>query len=389
MKRFYLLLIVFICLPGLLMSQTSVGDEFTVDGIRYEVSGINKVQVTSGEDYIGEVTVPPEVAYQGVDYSVTGIGDGAFSDSDTLVRVNIPTSIVSIGKQAFKSCIALVEIDLPSSVTSIGDRAFNDCISLKSIYIPEFVSSIGVGALEICSDVFASSVRAALTIDVDTNNIAFMSEDNVVYNKQKTKLVFCSALNAGSFEIPETITEIGQEAFGLCMNLKSIDIPASVKSVGSFAFAACRGLNEIYVHSFTPPLLVAVEEFPGNSTFAFINISQCTLHVPAGSKSAYQAEEGWKDFNIVDMKTDSKLLTGVSDERSIMPLYIKLFNKSLQISNNETPVTLALFDLSGRLIYKSSISAYESITTPELLTGIYIVKASSSNGIYARKIVIQ
>ena len=389
MKRFYLLLMVIICLPGFLMAQISAVDEFTVDGIRYEVTGANTVQVTSGEDYTGEVIVPSEVAFQGVDYSVSGIGEGAFSDSDSLQSISIPTSVISVGNMAFKSCVELKSIDIPVSVTSIGDRAFNDCISLKSIYIPESVTSIGVGALEICSDIFASNVCAALAIEIDTNNVAYLSEGNVIYNKQKTKLIFCSALNSGSFKIPETVIEIGQEAFGLCMNLTSIDIPASVESLGSFAFAACRGLNEIYVHSFTPPLLDVVEEFPGNSTFAFMNISQCKLNVPTGSKSAYQAEEGWKDFNIVEMETDSKSLTGVSEEKSIMPLNIKLYNKSLQISNNETPVTLALFDLSGRLIYKSSISAYESITTPELLTGIYIVKASSSNGIYARKIVIQ
>lgn len=47
--------------------------------------------------------------------------------------------------------------------------------------------------------------------------------------------------------LPNTITEIGDDAFASCINLKKINIPDSVTSIGSHAFWNCRSLESISI----------------------------------------------------------------------------------------------------------------------------------------------
>ena len=110
---------------------------------------------------------------------MTSIGNGAFSDCDSLeynisdglkylgnsenqylylagvVDRNITTATINnnckvIGNSAFSWCESLTSIVIPNSVTSIGNYAFRGCTSLTSIVIPNSVTSIGDYAFEYC-----------------------------------------------------------------------------------------------------------------------------------------------------------------------------------------------------------------------------------------------
>lgn len=82
--------------------------------------------------------------------SVTGIGDGAFLECNSLTSIIIPDSVTSIGYSTFSECKSLTNINIPDSVTSIGDFAFSGCDSLTSINIPNGVTNIGQGAFKNC-----------------------------------------------------------------------------------------------------------------------------------------------------------------------------------------------------------------------------------------------
>ena len=62
------------------------------------------------------------------------IGDSAFRDCSSLVRVIMPNSLISIQPAAFYYSTSLTNITIPDSVTWIGEYAFFGCTSLKEVY---------------------------------------------------------------------------------------------------------------------------------------------------------------------------------------------------------------------------------------------------------------
>ena len=128
---------------------TFVNAATKIEGIYYELdSSSETASVTENYDeyyYLEIINIPSSVSYNGVNYSVTSIGDHAFYYCENLVYVTIPNSVTSIGSSTFEGC-RLESVTIPESVTSIGDRAFYDCYILESVTIPNSVTSIGYEA---------------------------------------------------------------------------------------------------------------------------------------------------------------------------------------------------------------------------------------------------
>ena len=86
-----------------------------------------------GNKPAGVLNIPSQVNINGINYSVTSIGNEAFLGCNDLVSVTIPSSVTSIGTSVFSNCYGLQSVTIPNSVTSIGDAAFALCFSLTSI----------------------------------------------------------------------------------------------------------------------------------------------------------------------------------------------------------------------------------------------------------------
>ncbi len=183
----------------------------------------------SSSYYSGSIVIPETVIYNGTSYSVTSIGNYAFSDCRGLTSIIIPNSVTSIGNYAFDECIGLTSITIPNSVTSIGDAAFSNCRGLTSIIIPNSVTSIGNYAFDECIGLTSITIPNSVT---SIGNWAFKD---------------CSGLT--SITIPNSVTSIGNYAFDECIGLTSIIIPNSVTSIGDAAFSNCSGLTSIIIES--------------------------------------------------------------------------------------------------------------------------------------------
>ena len=108
-----------------LMLSTLIASAYDakVDGVYYTLIPKGKAaEVTSGDTkYTGNVTIPESFTYNGVTYSVTSIGEKAFSLCSGLTSATIPNSVKSIESSAFSGCSGLTSITIPNSVTTIGE----------------------------------------------------------------------------------------------------------------------------------------------------------------------------------------------------------------------------------------------------------------------------
>ena len=169
--------------------------------------------------------------------SVATIGNRAFSSCKGLTSIIIPDSVATIGNMAFNYCTGLTSVTIGSGVTTIGQYAFNHCTGLASITIPSSVTSIGNYALNECSDL--------ASIVVDSANTVYDSRDNcnaIIKTSTNELIIGCK-----NTVIPNTVTNIGDNAFSECSGLTSITIPDSVTSIGNWAFNNCSGLTSVTI----------------------------------------------------------------------------------------------------------------------------------------------
>ncbi len=269
---------VFFLLIGLLtVGKTAVAYDFvdvapSGQTLYYSINSSNTVTVTNPSDIYstnpysgytkptGSLTIPSSVTYNGVTYSVSSIGDRAFTYCTGLTSVAIPSSITSIGSSAFSFCSGLTSVTIPNSVTSIGYSAFNVCSGLTSVTIPNSVTSIGNSAFYGCSGLTSITIPNSVTsigatvfcgcsgltsFVVENGNAIYDSRNNcnAIIETSSNKLLY----GCQNTVIPNSVSSIGDGAFEYCSGLTSVTIPNSVTSIGDGAFAHCSGLTSITI----------------------------------------------------------------------------------------------------------------------------------------------
>ena len=192
---------------------TAAAAEFVVDGITYSDLGTNAVAVTGFSGSVKEAVIPETVKYRGKNYTVIAVGGYSWQ---------IPS-------------IELTTLTIPASVVEIKYSYFNETLSYRD-YSTSYKYVVPFSKLK--------------AVNVSADNPVYSSQDGVLYNKSKTKLLSMpKASGLTNFDIPQSVTSIGNEAFQGCSMLESVSIPASVTSIGSCAFSDCTSLVSITIPS--------------------------------------------------------------------------------------------------------------------------------------------
>ncbi len=250
---------------------------------------------------------------------ITTIKRRTFRNCPNLESIEIPSSVKSIEEEVFWNCESLKELKIPGSVTEFDTSAIIWCVSLEAITVdennknfssvdgvlfnkdktvllshpqgskrteytvPDSVQAIDKCAFRLCENLKGVEIPASVkslsfpvfyncenleTVTVDENNKYFSSIDGVLFNKDKTVLIYypqgskrteytvpdcVKTIGEAAFDdsllksviISDGVTDIGSFAFEWCESLEHIEIPTSVKSISYAVFSKCNSLKEI------------------------------------------------------------------------------------------------------------------------------------------------
>ncbi len=280
--------------------------EINPDGVSITVTGH-----VDGTNATGDLFIPETKVIDGVAYTVTAIGNDAFSSCSGLTgSLIIPNTVTSIGDFAFSSCTGLTgSLILPNTLTYIGAYAFQDCPGFTGdLTLPNTLTTLGNGAFYLCN-----GFNGNLTLP---NSITTIGKDT-----------FADCKFIGSLTIPNTVTSIGNYAFHLCTGFTgSLTIPNSVTSIGYLAFYGCSG-------------------FDGTLTI--------------GTSVASMGESAFKNSGFTHINYNAVNCAGYNQYEDVQPF--QGMNATLTIGNTVQTIPTLMFsecpDLHGTLYIPSSVTS--------------------------------
>ena len=336
MKRIFTLLF-----GAMLAGQAWAQTTFTVDKLKYTITGTSSVSVGAVSDTIsGHIIIPAKVENGGVTYMVTSIGNSAFRGCENLTSISIGDCIKSIKGYAFYDCRKLTSITIPDSVTEIGTSVFWLCDKLSEI-------------------------------NVESGNVHYTSENGILFSKDKKTIVsYPEGKTDESYDIPNTVTKIGYGAFAYS-NLKTINIPESIISIDGYAFIYCQGITSIII----PDAVTSIgdEAFAGCSSLASISIGSGVNNM------------GRQVFSWCNKLTNVTLGNGITDVSSSAFLYANKiiyneYDSVCYLGNDENPYLVLIKPKSDDLTSSEINSnckiianyAFDDFYNPNNLTSVTI-----------------
>ncbi len=322
----------------------------TVDGFHYIIypaTHTAKVWEHTPNEATGDIVIPETITYKGTAFTVTGIGNSAFSGCSGITSISLPNTLQTIEILAFNSCTGIQRIDIPNSVESIEDNAFFGCTKLSFItvhwldpaecacgdnlfmgipmtsilYVPEGTEALYADASPWKDIMAVMTVPCEITVDGVTYKIdleektasvsasqsytgsAPITIPGTLNYKDKTFPVESTQDLAFYYNYPDLqgvviedgVQQIGELNFADCTGLTYAVIPESVKRIGSSSFSGCPLLDSIVV-AWTDPAACICE----SGVLSDVPTT-ATIYVPAGTRDLYLSTNPWKKFNIVEI----------------------------------------------------------------------------------------
>lgn len=279
-----------------------------------------------------------------------------FKGCSSLTSVDLSSFNVEIdGASMFEGCSSLKTLNLCGfKATENFDRVlrnlgrmFYGCENLETIYAsrdwdltdmliiyPEFIEEIFTGCNKLVGgagsryDDNGDSFFFAC-IDGGPDNPGYLTaafqEEGVTYSSKDDGVSVVHASVEESFvDIPSNVNDgnenlvvntIGEGAFENKTDLKLVSFPETISEIGENAFAGCSSLSAIYCFAVEPIVLGDAnahvrtradgEEKSASTVFTAVDKESCVLYVPKNCRDKYRNAEGWAEFqNIEEMESD-------------------------------------------------------------------------------------
>lgn len=240
---------------------------------------------------------------------ITKIEDYTFYNS-SLTNLTVPSTLTNVGRYALANTRISNDVYdsiLEKNIDTIGNGAFSGTKLTGEVVVPNKVTSLGNGVFAGCTDITVGTI--------EMNNISKLP-DSTFKN--------CTSLT--SYNLPDTIVEIGASAFENCTSFSErFTVPTTITIIGDSAFKGCTGFTGELV---IPEIITSI----GNSAFENCNnITKVTINGQLRTIG---------DYAFYNTATSQEV---VRIDAPVTNLGTKIFTKPTEIfvGNDEANVTVA------------------------------------------------
>ena len=278
-----------------------------VNGLRYSVDVPEEngapytawVKSSKWKDYSGDVVIPEVLTIEEESFTVVGIDDGAFAESQ-ITSVTIPNTVRSIDDHAFYNCSALRSVTTYIMEPKNESDAFINIPTGATLYVPAGTKSLyeaAGGWNQFTNIVEMEPEDPTVFVAESTNGIPMTfkitDEDTKTCQIGTGNGAAISASISDVIVLPQTangyaVTSIAANAFA-GTGIGEVYIPKSIKSIGEKAFYGCARLGDVnsYIEE---PFDIPESAFAGIPSDVYFTILY-------GTKDKYLAAEGWSVFS--------------------------------------------------------------------------------------------
>ena len=317
-----------------------------VNNIYYGITSYEDktVSVTHGR-YTGSVNIPDNVEIDGIKYEVTEIEKEAFNNSFDLNTVTISKNVKNIGDRAFDKCTSLTKVVINGS-PMIGISVFANCPSIKSVVSSSMIPSIITPFNPFVGGIFnrievEGGIKSTITDSILGRDITKFKnkKDNwkctimmdsipagmynikvgllpgegsffhpIIYGVTDSSEIVLrdkkiEVERNGYYSVFDYVCQIPQSSYDSVLIADSLIVPQGCKSIkialkGVDAFPVLILLDRVF---FEPLFNIPEQAYIGPFDENVFN--DATLFVPEGAEDAYRFAEGWKYFNNISVDT--------------------------------------------------------------------------------------
>lgn len=168
--------------------------------------------------------------------SLETIGISAFETNDGVKELHFPASLREIGKEAFYAC-PTTSLSFSEGLLSIGEGAFFGNKNLGgSVVLPASLTSLGDNVFGSWGTSTASG-NEITSLSVASGSTHFASENNVVYNLEKTDVYAIAGKATGRISLPSSVKNIHPFALADANLVTGFDLPEGLETIGNYAFS--------------------------------------------------------------------------------------------------------------------------------------------------------
>ena len=259
---------------------------FEVGGLFYKTAegySMDFVEVTGnpgGGKYSGDVVVPGTVEYDGITYTVKGVGNRAFEECGNLRKVTISEGIYKIGAYAFIGCGNLERVILPSTLENIdaSNPVFEGCSKLE---------------------ITTTAPREG------QEDYCYLHDGALYMHMGRTGREILSWIpekKTGTVVIKEGTTKIAEHSIRRT-NVDKIVIPESVKSIDIYTFVSCKTPLVLELNWKTKEDVDEITTNMSDPSLVFFldtDRSAVKVTVPKGTKSYYESHWLWSNLGGIE-----------------------------------------------------------------------------------------